>query len=168
MAQRFRDQIDQAVAQAIQATGQPTSPSTQLPGRTTNDDRLPWQPFSKELLKRLTRERKTVMVDFTADWCPNCKTLELAVLNTANVKSAVLRNGVVPLVADYTDIPPELTEMLSLLKAGAVPVLAIFPAQDPNRPIVFRDGYSTRTLIDALDKAGASQSIAETKETAMK
>jgi suppressor for copper-sensitivity B len=168
MAERFRDQIDQEVALAIQATGQPTSPSTQLTGHTSNDDRLPWQPFSKELLKQLTRERKTVMVDFTADWCPNCKWFERWVLNTAPVKEVVTRNSVVPLVADYTDIPPELTEMLSLLKAGAVPVLAIFPAQDPNRPIVFRDGYSARTLIDALDKAGASQSIAEAKETAMK
>jgi suppressor for copper-sensitivity B len=168
MAERFQDQIDQEVALAIQASGQPTSPTTQLTGRTSNDDRLPWQPFSKGLLKQLTRERRTVMVDFTADWCPNCKWLDRWVLNTAPVKEVVARNSVVPLVADYTDIPPELTEMLSLLKAGAVPVLAIFPAQDPNRPIVFRNGYTSQMLIDALDKAGASQSIAQAKETAMK
>ena len=36
----------------------------------TQDDsnELPWQPFSLELLQRLTGEQKTVLVDFTADW----------------------------------------------------------------------------------------------------
>ena len=58
------------------------------------------------------------MVDFTADWCPNCKALEHAVLNTADVKAVVTHNDVIPLVADYTNIPPELTDMLNLLKAG--------------------------------------------------
>jgi thiol:disulfide interchange protein len=124
-------------------------------------EHLSWQPFSTNLLKQLTGDHKTVMVDFTAEWCVNCKTLEYLVLNTPEIRSAVTRNGVVPLLADYTDTPPELTEMLSLLKAGGVPVLAIFPAGDPNNPIVFRSGYTKQTLIEALDKAGPSQSIAE-------
>lgn len=135
---------------------------------SVSETQLAWQPFSKELLKQLTRDRKTVMVDFTADWCLNCKFLEKTVLNTADVKSIIQRNGVVPLVADYTDAPPELTEMLTLLKAGAVPVLAIFPAGDPNKPIVFREPYSKQTLIAALEQAGPSASIAAVKELTIK
>jgi len=167
MVERYQDQLDQDITQALQNSGQSPSSSTVLRGNPS-DARLPWRPFSTQLLKQLTRDKKTVMVDFTADWCLNCKSLEHWVLNTPAVKDVISRNSIVPLVADYTDIPPELTKMLSLLKAGAVPVLAIFPAQDPNRPIVFRSTYTTRMLIDALDKAGASQSIADVKETVMK
>jgi suppressor for copper-sensitivity B len=130
--------------------------------------KLPWQPFSLDLLKQLTNEKKTVMVDFTADWCANCKVLEAAVLNTAAVKEVVSKNNVVPLVADYTESPPELTNMLTLLKAGAVPVLAIFPAGDPNHPIVFRGGYTQQVLIDALQKAGPSNGASETRTASMR
>ncbi len=160
MREKFDYVVNAEIAKRVQSMGQPGS--IQATGT-----RLPWQPFTKDLLKQLTRERKTVMVDFTADWCPNCKTLELAVLNTAGVKAIVTQNDVVPLLADYTEIPPELTEMLNLLKAGAVPVLAIFPAGDPNNPIIFRGGYTQSTLIGALTQAGPSQTAAASKETAM-
>jgi thiol:disulfide interchange protein len=83
----------------------------------------------RKFLACLTSRELPVLIDFTADWCLNCKSLDRWVLNTAPVKEAVMRNAVVPLVADYTDIPPELTKMLSLLKAGAVPVLAPEPVQ---------------------------------------
>ena len=146
----------------IATTDQPPAGSHADEANQAAGNKLAWQPFSKDLLKQLTREHKTVMVDFTAEWCANCKTLEKWVLNTADVKAAVEGNRVVPLVADYTDLPQEITDMLTLLKAGAVPVLAIFPAGDPNRPIVFRGGYTQQTLIDALNQAGPSQPVAET------
>ncbi len=34
---------------------------------------LAWQPYSPERLKQLTAQGKTVMVDFTAEWCLTCK-----------------------------------------------------------------------------------------------
>jgi suppressor for copper-sensitivity B len=151
------------VAANVQLAAEGKSPAA----TTTNSVRLPWQPFSKKLLKELTQQRKTVMVDFTADWCANCKTLAAVVLNTADVHAAVEKNGVVPLIADYTSTPPEITEMLTLLKAGAIPVLAIFPANDPNNPIIFRGGYTASTLIEALQKAGPSETVAAVKQTAM-
>ncbi len=173
MENRYDEALNSEIAKRF-GTSTPIAGSTAagfaqpaLPDKDDHTSRLPWQPFSKDLLKQLTREHKTVMVDFTADWCPNCKTLEKFVLNTAGVKAAVDGNRIVPLVADYTDLPQEITDMLTLLKAGAVPVLAIFPAGDPNHPIVFRGGYTQQTLIDALTKAGPSQSVAAA-ETAMK
>ena len=33
-----------------------------------DDHELDWQPFSSELLAKLTSENKSVFVDFTADW----------------------------------------------------------------------------------------------------
>jgi thiol:disulfide interchange protein DsbD len=117
---------------------------------------LPWRPFNRAVFEQLVAENKTVLVDFTADWCLTCKTLEALVLNTQDTRQAVDRNGVVTLQADWTRGAPEVTEMLELLGSKQVPVVAIFPAGDPNRPIVFRGGYTKQALLDAIEKAGPS------------
>jgi suppressor for copper-sensitivity B len=117
---------------------------------------LPWQPFNRALFERLVAAGKTVLVDFTADWCLTCKTLEALVLNTRPTREMVDHNGVVALRADWTRGAPEVTEMMEILGSKQVPVVAIFPAGDPNHPIVLRGGFSRQTLLEALEKAGPS------------
>ena len=106
-------------------------------------------------LKSVKAGERTVMVDFTADWCVNCKVLERTVLNTQAVHEAVARNNVVVVQADWTHGSPEVTKMMELLGSKGVPVLAIFPAGNPNEPIVLRDGYTPDTVVAALDNASA-------------
>jgi suppressor for copper-sensitivity B len=118
---------------------------------------LPWRPFSLQELTRLTAEGKTVMLDFTADWCPTCKVLEQTVLNTPETKELIERNGIVPMVADLTTKPEEEMKFLSSLKAKLIPVLAIFPAGRPNEPIVLRDAYTQGLLFEKLKEAGPSR-----------
>ncbi len=130
--------------------------ATAAEGRSAESE-LPWQPFSRALFERLVAANKTILVDFTADWCLTCKTLEALVLNTRETREAVDRNRVVTLQADWTRGAPEVTEMLEILGSKQVPVVAIFPAGDPNRPIVLRGGYTKQTLLDALKKAGPSK-----------
>ncbi len=120
------------------------------------EHRLPWQPFTRAALEELIAARKTVLVDFTANWCLTCKTLAKTVLNTSKVRELVDANGVATLHADWTDAEPEVTEMLELLGSKQVPVLAIFPAANPNRPIVLRGAYTQQTLLKKLREAGPS------------
>jgi thiol:disulfide interchange protein DsbD len=54
--------VDQFIARRIAAEGGTSRPVAR------NADELPWQPYSRELLEKLTAENKTVFVDFTADW----------------------------------------------------------------------------------------------------
>jgi thiol:disulfide interchange protein DsbD len=117
-----------------------------------------WQPFtSRAEFERLVASSRTVLVDFTADWCATCKTLEALYLNDAEVRETARRNGVVKLKADWTHGDPEVTAMLELLGAKQVPVIAIFPAGSPNNPIRFLDGYTKALLLEALEKAGPSK-----------
>ena len=120
-------------------------------------DQLQWRPFSRQIFDELITAQNTVMVDFTADWCMTCKTLEKFVLNTPRTCSAVRRNGVVTLRADWTHASPEVTEMLDLLGSKQVPVIAIFPAGSANHPIILRGGYTQEMLLGALGKAGPSK-----------
>jgi thiol:disulfide interchange protein len=114
----------------------------------------PWQPFSLERLKQLAvDEGKTVLVDFSADWCFNCKALELAVLHTDAVEKAISESGAVTMYADYTDYPAEITDTIKALGANGVPVIAVFPGDTPFEPIVFNGSYTAGGLIGALEKA---------------
>ncbi len=129
--------------------------------RHPRSDELPWQPFTTQAdFKKLLDAGHTVLVDFTADWCATCKTLEAAVLNTPEVREAVQRNRVVPVQADWTHEAPEVSAMLDLLGGRQVPTIAIFPAGRPNEPIVFRGGYTKQRILDALEQAGPSRSPA--------
>jgi thiol:disulfide interchange protein DsbD len=118
-----------------------------------------WQPFtSPASLYEQIAARNTVMVDFTADWCPTCKWLEATVLDSRAVRDALARHRIVPLKADYTQQDPEVAAMLDLIGARQVPVLAIFPAGKPNEPIVFfNGGYTLGMVLDALEQAGPSK-----------
>jgi thiol:disulfide interchange protein DsbD len=113
-----------------------------------------WQPFSLERLKQVAvDEGRTVLVDFSADWCVNCKIFEKAVLHTEPIRKAIERAGAVTMYADFTKYPPEIDRTIKALGANGVPVIAIFPGDNPYRPIVFRGGYRQQDLIHALQKA---------------
>jgi thiol:disulfide interchange protein len=119
----------------------------------------PWPAFTlKELQQAAVVDGQTVLVDFSAEWCVNCKVLEETVLHTEPVMGAIKKAGVVTLYGDFTKQPPELTRMIKALGSDGVPVIAIFPGGDPYHPIVFRDGYTVGGIVDAIRRAVARSS----------
>jgi thiol:disulfide interchange protein len=128
------------------------------PEITQHVDEIRWVPFSEQRLNRLIEQDRTVMVDFTADWCLTCKALEATVLNTQEVRDSLREKGVVTLLADWTDGDPEISKMLeSLANSKQVPVLAIFPAGRPEDRIVLLGGYTKSTVLAKLEEAGPSK-----------
>jgi suppressor for copper-sensitivity B len=134
---------------------------------------MAWQPFSLERLKQVAvDEGRTVLVDFSAEWCLNCKFFEKTVLHTKPVEDAIARSGAVTMYGDYTKYPPEIDETIKALKANGVPVIAIFPGDAPYDPYVFTGGYRKNDLIAALERAKsrgtktANRSIPESTVTA--
>jgi thiol:disulfide interchange protein len=125
---------------------------------------LEWQPFSRTALEQLTGQGKTVLIDFTASWCPTCHLNFHWAIETEAVRKQVESNGVVPLLADWTGGSEEIAQILTDLKgdndddrADAIPLLAIFPADRPHQPLVLRGTFSRRQLLDALAQAGPSR-----------
>lgn len=113
-----------------------------------------WQPFSLERLQQVAvGEGKTVLVDFSAEWCFNCKLFEKSVLHTKPVEQAIAQSGAITMYADFTEYPPEIDRTIKALGANGVPVIAIFPGGSPHNPIVFRGGYTQQNLITALAEA---------------
>ena len=108
-----------------------------------------WEPFSE---KRLEEARKTgpVFVDFTADWCPNCKTNEALVINTKPVADAFKAKHVTTLVADWTDFDPAITAKIKSFQRIGVPVYVFYLPGQPD-PIVLSEILTQSIILRHLD-----------------
>ncbi len=120
---------------------------------------LPWVPFNATELKQLRAENKTVLIDFSADWCLTCKTNEKYALNTEETLELIKKHNIVPMYADYTDYSPSIKEWLDKFESVSIPLTVIFPANRPNEPIIIRDLYTQSTLLHALEEAVEAPAI---------
>lgn len=81
-------------------------------------------------------------------------------MNTPETKAFVEAEGIVTLKADKTHSAPEVEELLQLLgnKGGSIPFYAIFPADNPNKPILV-DGViaSPAQIIAKFKTAGGTE-----------
>lgn len=119
-----------------------------------------WQPFTPDALAKAQAEGKTVMIDFTAEWCPNCHYNWRVAINTEKVKEAVEHNDVVALIADWTDGDEVVTAKLTELRSKTIPYLAIYPASRPGEVIALPDVITQSQLLQALEDAGPSKTVA--------
>ena len=99
---------------------------------------------------------KNVMVEFTADWCPNCKAVELAVLKRQAFVEKLEQTNTVLVIADWTHEDATITAELNRLGSKSIPFAAVFSAKDPEKPILLRDIYSLDSAMKALEKANAT------------
>ncbi len=66
------------------------------------------------------------------------------------------RDGIVPLLADFTRQDPEIRDWLAKFDSISVPLTVIVPAGRADQPIILRDTYRQGTLLAALKAAGPS------------
>jgi thiol:disulfide interchange protein len=133
------------------------------------ESKMPWQPFSPDALAQARAEGKTVMVDFTADWCLTCKTNLKLAIDTKRVRKLVDENGVVPMLADWTNESPVIKKALNDLGYNSIPLLAIWPAEAPEREVVIlTDLLREGQVLEALQRAGPSKGEPAKGETTPK
>ena len=110
-----------------------------------------WVPFSPE---RLANERalgRAVFVDFTADWCLNCKVNERLTLSKQEVKDAFAAHNVLLMKADWTNNDPVITAELNRFGRIGVPFYLLYAPDAPD-PLVLPELLTPRIILEALEK----------------
>jgi thiol:disulfide interchange protein DsbD len=109
-----------------------------------------WQPFTPERLQSEREQGHAVFVDFTAAWCLTCKFNEKSVLESAAVREAFQRHGVVKLKADWTNGDPVITKLLQQFGRPGVPLYVLYPGKS-EEPIVFPELLTKNIILEKLE-----------------
>jgi thiol:disulfide interchange protein DsbD len=110
--------------------------------------------FSLEKILDNKRTGIITVVNFTADWCPNCSLVEKISLQDKDVQKFLSRDNIEFMTADITKKNIEAEILMNKLGSNSIPLLAIFPPGDGfNSPICLRDIYSSQDVMDALSFA---------------
>jgi thiol:disulfide interchange protein DsbD len=120
---------------------------------SSNSTAINWQPYSLSKLEAALQEKKTVFIDFTADWCLTCKVNEKTVLESQPVIDKLKTLNVVTMQADWTTQNPEISKLLSKFNRSGVPLYVIFPGKNPTKPIVLPEIITQSLVLEALEKA---------------
>ncbi|HSG72818.1 MAG TPA: protein-disulfide reductase DsbD domain-containing protein, partial [Planctomycetaceae bacterium] len=130
-----------------------------------SEHKLDWVQFSEQRLQESLAQNKTILIDFTADWCLVCKQNEALALNTEETKSLVEKHGIVTMMADYTDRSPEIKVWLEKFKTQGVPLTVLISASDPSKPILFAGPYLQSEMTAALNKLAGQAAPAPSEAT---
>ncbi len=118
---------------------------------------IPWQAYTAETFASASRGGQVVMLEFTANWCANCKELESRVFTDPKAAEAVRRLGVTPIRADLTTEDAAGWPKLQMINAsGGIPLTVIYSGKLAE-PIQLSSIYTTANLINALEKAKGSK-----------
>jgi len=109
-----------------------------------------WQPFTPERLQTELTQGHTVFVDFTAAWCLTCKFNEASVLESAAVREAFQRHGIIKLKADWTNGDPVITKLLQQFGRPGVPLYVLYRGKS-EEPIVFPELLTKSIILDKLE-----------------
>jgi len=111
---------------------------------------LIWQPYSPAAIATAQQTGKPVIVEFTANWCPNCLFIEAHVYHDRQVIAALHDRQVILIRADLSNDDREKWEVVNRLNpGGGIPVTAIYlPGQTV--PVKFTSLYTADHLLGVL------------------
>lgn len=114
-----------------------------------------WTVYSEVAYKQGLADGKVVVLDFTAEWCLNCKALEAAVLNVDPVRSRLVSDEVVALKVDLTSRSAPGWQKLRELGQTGIPTLAVFGPGQEDGPWI-ANAYGPGQVMSAIEAAGGS------------
>jgi len=117
----------------------------------TDKGPIAWVYYTPERFETALAQGNVVVMDFTAEWCLNCKSLEHGVLNDDEVTRELARPGVVPMKVDITGRNPAGKAMLTETGRLTIPLLVVYA---PNGSEVFKsDFYTVDQVVEAIGEA---------------
>lgn len=97
--------------------------------------------------------KSNILLDFTADWCINCRAMEMTTLTEQRLQRWAKAYNLIYIKVDLTGDNPYGQALLESMGSASIPLLAIIPADNPQRPTVLRDLVTPGQLDNALKQA---------------
>ena len=120
--------------------------------RLTDRGPIDWVYYTPARLEKAFEARKVVLLDFTAEWCLNCKALEQGVLHDPRIVERLKGNDVVAMKVDITGKNPVGRAMLKKAGRLTIPLLVIYDRR--GKPVFNADFYTVEQVLAALQDAG--------------
>jgi len=114
-------------------------------------DHIAWVPFDTERLRRENERKRPVFMDYTADWCANCKTNERVFVETSAVRDTLRAHNILPMKADLTNENDEIQGWLDKLGRSGIPAYVIY-LPDGTRDLL-PEAITTELLVGRLTEA---------------
>jgi thiol:disulfide interchange protein len=113
-----------------------------------------WNLYDPITFEAARSDGKIVVVDFTAEWCINCKALKAGVLDVEPVKSRLADSDqIVMFTADNTSRKAPGWELMSEIGQTGIPLLAIWSQSDSFDAPWQSNAYTSNQVIEALTAA---------------
>jgi len=127
--------------------------------RLSDKGPINWMYYTPERFAASSVQRKTIVMDFTAEWCLNCKVLEESVLHDQRIINLLAQEHIVPMKVDITGNNSAGKAKLKAVGSLTVPLLVVF-APDGN-PVFKSAFYTVDQVLDAVETAVNSKKALE-------
>jgi thiol:disulfide interchange protein DsbD len=111
-----------------------------------------WIAYSPEAEKAALAAGKTVVIDFTAEWCLNCKFLKAGPLSEQGVIDALKDPNVVAMIADLTSRSAPGWKRLKEIKEVGIPVVS-YQGPGAQEPLKSYFPSSEAEIVGLINKA---------------
>ena len=119
--------------------------------RLTDPGPIDWEYYTPEVLQERLEDNDTVVLEFTAEWCLNCKFLESTVLHSSKVVEAFEADNVAPIKIDLTGNNVSGNALLKDVGGLRIPLLIVL---NPTGEEVFRgDFYTVKQVLQAIEQS---------------
>lgn len=117
----------------------------------TDKGPISWVYYTPQRLQESLGEGDVVVIEFTAEWCLNCKALEQTVLASDEVVALFKQDQAVPMKVDLTGNNTVGNDLLAEVGGLRIPLLIVLA---PDGREVFRgDFYTIDQVVDAVNDA---------------
>ena len=94
----------------------------------THPLKSPWRPYSKQALEDSVARQKPVVIDFFAEWCPNCHELDKEVFSLPEIQAKLAQ--VTALRVDATDQDdPEVQKIAQEYQIEGLPTIVFLDSK---------------------------------------
>lgn len=116
-----------------------------------DEDEIHWKDWSPTIVDEKLSDDRPVFVNFTADWCVNCKVNEREVIATTDVVAAARHADTAMIKADLTHMDDRLVDELERFGRSGVPLYLLYDPDDPEEPEILPQVLTRDRMVEAFE-----------------